>query len=80
VNYTLNNLLSPGPGCAKPSTLSDDSTVATARVPLRFPKPKLLKIVAGMYSEGRPSSTAFRPLQALCFQKHTFPPQGSAPF
>ena len=38
------------------------------------------KIAGGVYSEGWRSSTNFISLQAIYFQRHAFPPQGSALF
>jgi hypothetical protein len=55
-------------------------TVSIASVPAFFQRQKPRKIAGGVYSEGWRSSTNFSSLQAICFQRHAFPPQGSAPF
>jgi hypothetical protein len=58
-------------------------TVSIASVPafvMSFCEGKPCKIAGGVYSEGWRWSTNFSPLQAVYFQRHAFPPQGSAPF
>src|SRR5580704_5297924 len=47
---------------------------------MSFCEGKPCKIAGGVYSEGWRWSTNFSPLQAVYFQRHAFPPQGSAQF